>query len=154
MYSALEAFRAQKEAVEQVHTRLTEVSDLLRAIQGQVEAIAANPTLRGLVSDEQSLLEQTQRTLSEVRAFREEERRRFWPGVWRRWALALVLALASTAACGAGYVWAAHPYQTELATLRARVELLDLVAQRVLKMTPTERREFDALMKWSEDPKR
>ncbi|HKV98217.1 MAG TPA: hypothetical protein VJN96_00265 [Vicinamibacterales bacterium] len=154
MSSALDAFRAQKEAVEQIHARLTDMSDLLRTINGQVEAIAANPTLHRFVSDETNLLEQTQRTLRELRAFREEERRRFWPGVWRRWAVALVFALASAAACGAGYVWAAGPHEAELAALRARAELLDYVAQRVIKMTPSERSEFDALMKWNDRSKR
>ena len=154
MSSALETFRAQKEAVEQIHARLADVSDLLRTIHGQVEAITANPTLSRLVSDETNLLEQTQRTLRDLRAFREDERRRFWPGVWRRWVVALVFALASAAAFGAGYVWAARPHEAELAALRACTELLDYVAQRVIKMTPTERSEFDALMKWNGAPKR
>ena len=154
MSSALDAFRAQKEAVQQIHARLIDVSDLLRTIRRQVESIASNPTLGRFVSDEMNLLEQTQRTLRELRTFREEERRRFWPGVWRRWAVALVFALASAAACGAGYVWAARPHEAELATLRARAELLDYVAQRVINMTPNERSEFDALMKWNGAPKR
>lgn len=153
MSSALEAFRAQKETVEQIHARLADVSDLLRTIHGQVEAIAANPTLDRFVSDETNLLEQTQRTLRELRAFHEEERGRFWPGVWRRWPVALVFALASAAACGAGYLWAARPHEAELATLRARAELLDYVAERVIRMTPTERSEFDALMRWSQASK-
>jgi hypothetical protein len=33
-----------------------------------------------------------------------------------------------------------------LASLRQRVELLDFVAQRVITMTPAERRQFDARM--------
>jgi hypothetical protein len=72
--------------------------------------------------------------------------RRFWPAVWRRWVIAAVFALISAAA-GAGYSWVSKPYEAELATLRARVELLDMIAQRVIKMTPAERRQFDALMK-------
>ena len=43
MSNALDAFRAQREAVEQVHARLTEVGELLRALQGQVDAVAQNP---------------------------------------------------------------------------------------------------------------
>lgn len=66
--------------------------------------------------------------------------RRFWPGVWRRWAVAVVFALAAAAALGGGYVWVSRPYEAELATLRSRVELLDFVAQRVITMTPAERR--------------
>ena len=55
---------------------------------------------------------------------------------------------------GAGYELARRPDAAELTTLRARVELLDYVAQRVLKMSPAERREFDALMKLNEPRKR
>jgi hypothetical protein len=61
----------------------------------------------------------------------------------------LTLALASSAAFGAGYVWASRPYEAELASLRTRVELLDAVAQRVITMTPAQRRQFDSLMKWN-----
>ena len=59
-----------------------------------------------------------------------------------------VFALAAAVACGAGYAAWIRPHEAELASLRARVELLDAVAQRVLRMTPGERRQFDALMKW------
>jgi hypothetical protein len=80
--------------------------------------------------------------------------RRFWPAVWRRWAVAVAFALAAGATFGAGYVWANRPYEAELVSLRTRVELLDAVAQRVLTMTPSERRQFDALMKWNAPPSR
>ena len=80
--------------------------------------------------------------------------RRFWPAVWRRWAVAVVFALAGAAAFGGGYVWASQPYQGELASLRSRVELLDFVAQRIITMTPNERRQFDALMNGAAAPGR
>jgi hypothetical protein len=57
------------------------------------------------------------------------------------------LSLATLASFGAGYAWAARPYEVELADLRRRVEPLDFVAQRALTMTPGERRQFDILMK-------
>jgi hypothetical protein len=41
---------------------------------------------------------------------------------------------------GHGYAWANRPHEGELATPRARVGLMDSVAQRVIKMTPRERR--------------
>jgi hypothetical protein len=154
MASALDAFRAQREAADQVHARLTEVAALLRALQGQVDAIAQNHALRDVLRDEQAWLEQAQRTIGDVRAFREQEVRRFWPAVWRRWAVAVVFALAVAATFGLGYAWASHPDEAELVTLRARVELLDSVAQRVLTMTPSERRQFDGLMRWNTPPVR
>jgi hypothetical protein len=154
MSNALDAFRAQREAVEQVHARLTEVGDLIRGLQDQLDGLAQNQALRDILREEQSWLERAQRTIADVRSFREEERRRFWPGVWRRWAVAVVFALAAAAALGGGYVWVSRPYEAELATLRARVELLDFVAQRIITMTPTERRQFDVLMKGAVVPGR
>ena len=148
MSNALDAFRAQREAVEQVHTRLTEVGELLRSLQSQVDAVAQNQSLRDLLKGERTWLERTERTLAEVRSFREQEMRRFWPGVWRRWLVAVLFALAAAVASGAGYAAWIRPHEAELASLRARVELLDVVAQRVLAMSPGERRQFDALMKW------
>jgi hypothetical protein len=79
---------------------------------------------------------------------------RFWPGVWRRWVLALVFALASAAAAGAGYAWVTNPYASELATLRSRAEFASFVEHRVLMMTPAERRQFDTLIKWKTAPNR
>ena len=154
MSNALDAFRAQREAVEQVHARLTEVGELLRRLQGQVDSVAQDQALRDLLREEQSWLDRAQRTIADVRSFREDEMRRFWPAVWRRWAVAVVFALAGAAAFGGGYVWASQPYQGELASLRSRVELLDFVAQRVITMTPSERRQFDALMKGAAAPGR
>ncbi|MEO8484385.1 MAG: hypothetical protein ABI634_19415 [Acidobacteriota bacterium] len=154
MSNALDAFRAQKEAADQVHARLAEVADLLRLIQAQAHAIGQDQALRQILMDEERWLDQARRTLKEVRAFREEEMRRFWPAIWRRWAVALVFALAAAAAFGAGYVWAAGPQEAELASLRSRVELLDAVARRVITMTPVERAQLDALMKWNLPQKR
>jgi hypothetical protein len=74
---------------------------------------------------------------------------RFWPGVIRRWVVALVFALGSAAAAGAGYAWWMKPYAAELADLRSRVEFARFVEHRVLTMTPTERRQLNALMKWN-----
>ena len=49
MESSLDTFRAQREAVDQVHARLTEVSQLLKEVQSQVDAIAGNVELRAVV---------------------------------------------------------------------------------------------------------
>lgn len=114
MSNALDAFRAQRKAVEDVHTRLTEVADLIGRLQSQVNAIAQDPVLRQVLRDEERWLETARLTIAEVRAFREEEARRYWPGVWRRWVVATAFALASSAVFGAGYVWANRPYKRSL----------------------------------------
>jgi len=61
--------------------------------------------------------------------------------------IALVFALASASAAGAGYAWVTNPYASELATLRSRAEFDSFVDRRLLTMTAAERRQFDALMK-------
>jgi hypothetical protein len=147
MSSALDAFRALREAVEQVRVRLGEIAELVRNIHAQIDAVTQDRAFRELVQDERDLLERAERMISEVRRLREQELARFWPGVWRRWIAAVVFSLAASASFGAGYVWAVRPLEAELTSLRSRVELLDFVAQRVLTMTPAERRQFDTLIK-------
>lgn len=147
MSSALKAFRAQREEVEQIHARLTQVVELLQAIRSEANVIAHDEVLRKLLQEEQTWLLRSQDLIKEVRYFREMETRRFWPAIWRRWLVALAFALAGAAAFGVGRVWASRPYEAEVASLRFRVEVLDAVAARILTMTPTERRQFDVLMK-------
>ena len=154
MPSALDAFRAQREAADEVHARLTEVATLLRGIREETHSLANNEALRTLLQDEQTWLLRAEHTIASMRHHREWEVHRFWPAVWRRWAVAAVFVMLTAVAAGAGYAWIARPYETELATLRSRIEFLDVVAQRVLMMTPAERRQFDALMKWDAAPKR
>ena len=154
MPTAIDTFRAQREAADGVYARLTEVSQLLHDLRGQADALVQNNELRAVLQREHSWLDQAQRTIDEARRWRELEMQRFWPGVWRRWALALVFALASAAAAGAGYGWITKPYTTNLAALRSRAELADLIEQRILTMTPAERRQLDALMKWKSSAKR
>src|SRR5215470_1020673 len=110
MQTALDAFRAQREAADQVHARLTEVAELLEQLTKQVDAVAGNADLRGVLRDERDWLRQAHKLLVDVRNFREQEKLRFWPGVWRRWLVAVVLSLASAAAGGAGYSWWTEPY--------------------------------------------
>ena len=148
MSNALDMFREQRDAAQAVHTRLEEVAALLNHLQMQVDAVAGNPQLRSLLKEEQNWLVRTQSLLAEVRQLREQEVARFWPSAWRRWVLALVFALASTAAAGAGYAFATQPYARELDALRSRAELTDAITRRMLTMTPAERRQFDVLMKW------
>ena len=147
MSSALEEFRAQKRVVDHIHAQVKETAGRLSAIQAQIDAVATNPFLRELLRDERAWLDGMRRALAEVRAFREHEMTRFGPGVWRRWAVAVVFALAATAAFGAGNVWSNGACETEIASLRFRVEVLDAVAARILTRSPTERTQFDALMR-------
>jgi hypothetical protein len=146
MQTALDAFRAQREAADQVHARLTEVAQLLEQLTKQVDAVAGNAELRAVLRDEQAWLRQTQQLLADVRHFREQERLRFWPGVWRRWVLAVSFALASAVAAGAGYACWNGPYGTDLTELEERARLADAIAARVAAMTPVERRQYDVLM--------
>jgi hypothetical protein len=147
MSSALEAFRAQREEAEQIHARLEQVVELLRAIRSEANALAHDETLRKLLQEEQRWLVRTKDFISEARHFRELEASRFWPAMWRRWVVATLFALAAAAAFGAEHVWANRPYEAERASLRFRAEVLDSVAARILTMTPAERRQFDTLMK-------
>lgn len=147
MPNALDAFRAQKEAAEHVHARLEETEHLLRSLREQVNALTADRALAELLQREHEWLRQFEATMDEVRRFRALEAQRFWPGVMRRWLLAFSLALLGAWAYGAGRVWATRPYASEIAMLRERAELFDYVTERVLKMTPAERRQFEALLK-------
>lgn len=149
MPSAIDVLREQREAAEQLHARVREISALLDQVRQQVNALALNDDLRSMLRQEQDWLTRAQLAVSEVRSFREQDMLRFWPGVIRRWAVALLLALISAAAAGAGYAWWTKPYAAELADLRSRVEFARFVEHRVLTMTPTERRQMDALMKWN-----
>lgn len=117
MPSALDTFRAQREAADGVYARLTEVSRLLHELCGQADALARHVALLKVLQQEQRWLDQAQRTIEEVRRWRELELQRLWPSVWRRRALALVFALAAAAATGAGYAWVTKPYASEIASL-------------------------------------
>ncbi len=148
MQSALDTFRAQREAADQVHARLTEVAQLLEQLTRQVDAIAGNEDFRAVLRDERDWLREAQQLLVDVRHFREQERLRFWPGVWRRWLLALAFALASAAAAGAGYAAWTEPHASQLTELRKREELVHAIEARMATMTPTERRQLEKLMGW------
>jgi hypothetical protein len=154
MPTALDTFRAQREAADGVYARLTEVSQLLHQLHGQADALARNDELHAVLQREQSWLDQAQRTIEEARRWRQQEMQRFWPGVWRRWALALVFALASAAAAGAAYAAVTRPWAAQVTALRARMDFAEFVENRVVTMTPGERRQFDALMRWNAPPKR
>jgi hypothetical protein len=145
MPNAIDAFRAQREAAEAVYERLQDVAGLLAVVRKEVDAMAGNADLRALLQREESWLAQASRTVSEVRAWREHEARQFLPSVARRWALAVVLALASAWIAGAGYAYIVKPYEDELRVLRAHAAFVESIEDRVITMTPAERRKFDEL---------
>jgi hypothetical protein len=127
MPSAIDVFREQREAAEQLHTQVQEISALLDHVRQQVNALALNEDLRAVLRQEQDWLTRAQLAVSEVRSFREQDMLRFWPGVIRRWTVALLFALVSAAAAGAGYAWWTKPYAAELADLRSRMEFVRFV---------------------------
>jgi hypothetical protein len=67
MANALDAFRAQREAVDQMHARLGEVSDLLERLRVQVDGLALHKDLKETLRDEQMWLARAQHTMREVR---------------------------------------------------------------------------------------
>jgi len=148
MQSSLDTFRAQREAADQVHARLADVALLLEQLAKQVDAVAGNVDLRTLLRDERDWLREAQQLLVDVRRFRKQEKRHFWPGVWRRWVLALVFALSSAAAAGAGYAGWTEPHARQLAELTKRSELVDSIEARMATLTPIERRQLEKLMGW------
>jgi hypothetical protein len=141
-------FREQQEAARQVHAQLVEVSVLLGQLQAQAAGIASDRNLREVLREERTWLEAAQRTVADARRWREEEQRRYWPGVAYRWITALAFALLSAVAVGTGYAWIAKPYAAELDALRPRAELGLLLEQRTNTMTPAEQRQLDTLMGW------
>jgi hypothetical protein len=148
MTSALDAFREQREVAEAVKASVAEVVELLGRVQREVDLLVNHKELHAILQQQERWLDRLDRTMVESRRWREEEARRFWPGMFRRWTIALIFALASAAAAGVGYARITAPYVAELAELHSRTQFGTVIAERVITMTPAERRQFDALMKW------
>ena len=70
MPTALDTFRAQREAADGVYARLTEVSQLLHQLRGQADALARNDELLAVLQREQTWLDQAQHTIEEARRWR------------------------------------------------------------------------------------
>lgn len=147
MSSALDEFRAQREAIEDLHRRLSDVADLARATRDIVARLDTDEGLRGLVRDEQAWLVKAEQLVAEMRRFRQAEAAHFWPAVMRRWVAVTALIAVSALAAGAAYAWTHRATEAEIAELRARVGFADGLAHRVLQMTPAERRQFERLMR-------
>jgi hypothetical protein len=146
--NALDLFRAQQAAVEQVYDRLNDVAGLVARSNDQVTQLAENKDLRQLLQEERTWLESAHRIVDETRRWREEEAQQYWPALMDRWIAALVFAFASAYVVAVGYARVAKPFAAELEALRPRAELGLLVEDRMSTMTPAERRQFDVLMQW------
>lgn len=151
--SALDTFRAQQEAVEAIHQRLRDVASLLHRMNTSIDAVAHNADFKQLLAREESWLREAQRTVAEVSAWRAREVRQGWPRIGR-WLVAALFAIVSAAAAGAGYASITKPYAVEINELKARIEFADYVERRVISMTASQRRQFDALMEWPAPPRR
>jgi hypothetical protein len=113
----------------------------------ELDAISRHDAVRSILTEEQRWLACTEDAVRTVRAWREQERRAYWPLLAWRWTVAVAFALLASVAAGAGYVWAARPYADEIAYLRSRNAFADAVEAGMVRMTPAERRQLDSLLK-------
>ena len=104
MSNAIDVFREQRQAADQVHARLTDISTLLWQLRQEVNALALNQDLRAVLQQEQHWLERAQQAVSTVRSFREQDMHRFWPGSLRRSLVALLFALCAATIKSAGKI--------------------------------------------------
>jgi hypothetical protein len=148
MPNAVDVHRATLSAAAEMNAKLADVSATLQRIRSEVDALTQNSELRRILRQEQTWVEQAERTVHEVQRWRNLEAYRFWPGVVYRWALALAFALAGAWAVGAGYAWVTNAYPIHLADPRPGLELLDFIEQRAATLTPSERRQVDEIMRW------
>jgi hypothetical protein len=93
--NALDLFRAQQAAVEQVLDRLNDVAGMLTRLNDQATQLSHDRELRQLLQEERTWLDTAHRLVNETRRWREEDARRYWPGLIYRWIAAALLALAS-----------------------------------------------------------
>ena len=66
MGNAIDAFRAQREAVEQLQAQLSALSEQLPKLQQQIASLALNEELKTLLRDEHSWLAQAENTIATV----------------------------------------------------------------------------------------
>ncbi len=151
--SALDTFRAQHEAADAIHQRLQDVAALLHRMQTSIDAVVHNADYKQLLTREETWLREAQNTVAEVSAWRAREVHQMWPRIGPS-IVAAMFAIAAAAAAGAGYAWVTKPYISEISVLKARTDFAEYVERRVVDMTPAQRRQFDALMRWSPDKHR
>lgn len=153
MSNPIEAFREQRAVAGEVYAMLKDVATLLGNLKEATAGLMPLDELRELLEQERAWLQEAQRTLSQVRDLRANELRRMRTSLVARWMAALAFALASAVAVGAGYAWVTKPYALELSEFRTRQEFAEAIERRFVSMTPAERRQFDALMRWQSSAK-
>lgn len=147
MANAVEMFKQQKAAAEALHETAQRIETSLQRARAELDALARHEALQQLLVQEQRWLARTEAAVQAVHVWREKEAQRYGaPLVWR-WALAATFALVTTAAAGAAYTWAARPYADEVAYLRSHDSFAAALEARMLRMSPSERRQLDALLK-------
>jgi hypothetical protein len=149
MANALDMFKAQREAAEAVYAKLTEVAALVSSLQQGLDRLALDTTLKESLKAEQAWLSKVENLLGKEQAFRQSQFERLRLSILWRWVFACAFALAAIGAAGAGYVWAARPYNVELARLRDQASFADLIERRLATMTPAERQQFERLLRLS-----
>ena len=143
MPNALDMYRAQQTAANDMHAKLSEVEVLVQRVRSEVNALAQDHRLQEALRQEQTWLEQAGRTVKEVQRWRDLEAYRFWPGVVYRWAFALVFTLFAVWITGAGYAWVNNDRDREMAGVKSRLERLDFIEKRTASMTSSEKRQLD-----------
>ncbi len=95
MANALDEFlRSTRKRPELLpYARLRETSALLQSIQSDVARLVDHKALRELLSEQAVWLEHAARAVKDVRALRDDDIRRFWPAMWKRWAVATALCV-------------------------------------------------------------
>lgn len=150
MGNTLDVFKAQQEAVERVHARLTEVAALVSSLKAQIDELRLGHELRETLEAERAWVTRTNDLLRDVQHWRDRELRQARRAQRWRWVMPFAFALAASTATGAGLMWAWQPYAVEVARLRTEAEFAERIESRVAAMTDAERREFDRLMKLSQ----
>jgi hypothetical protein len=147
MPNAIDMYRAQQTAANEVHAKLSEVATLVQRVRLEVNALAQDHRIQEVLRQEHTWLEQAERTVKEVQRWRDLEAYRFWPGVVYRCAFALAFSLFAVWIAGAGYAWMIRDRDRELTELRSRLERLGPIEQRISTLSPAEQRQLDALLK-------
>lgn len=147
MANAVEMFKQQKAAFEELQQAAARIEQSLSRARAELDALARHDALRTLLTQEQEWIARTEAVVHSLRDWRYRESQGYGRPLAWRWALATTFALLATAAAGTGYAWAARPYAEEIAYLRSRNAFADALEARMVRMTAAERRQLDALLK-------
>jgi hypothetical protein len=96
MGNTLDVFKAQQQAVECVHVRLTEVAALVASLKAQVDELRLGQELKQTLEAEQAWLARTNNLLRDVRQWRDLELRQARRVKRMAWLLPFAFALAAS----------------------------------------------------------